>query len=248
MWFSIDYGFNNKLIALQWKDLHLQLQTEIWFSKVSSKIVTLEHDEIPAERKLSLLLNSLNNLLLIKAVNKTLPTSNKDILSCISSIFDPLGILASATYEPRLIIQELWKHRRNKWKATLHELPTIEIPRWYSFKFPGESALELHVFADASSCAYGAVPNLRFKSSSEFKCSFMIDKSRNTQIKENSLSITKLELQVAFTVSKIKDNGGTQRKSYQWIPLARLENCIELFAQRLFKFWSIRYSLCQWNS
>ena len=149
-------------------------------------------------------MNSLNNLLLIKAVNKTLPTSNRDILSCISSIFDPLGILAPATYKPRLIIQELWKHRRNKWKATLHELPTIEIPRWYSFKFPGESALELHAFADASSCAYGAVPYLRFKSSSEFKCSFMIDKSRIAQIKENSLSITKLELQVAFTVSKIK--------------------------------------------
>ena len=75
------------------------------------------------------------------------------------------------TLEPKLIIPELWKrkldwdeelppdlkHRWNNWKATLHELSSIEILRWYGFKFPEKSALELHVFGDAPSCAYGAV-------------------------------------------------------------------------------------------
>ena len=127
-------------------------------------------------------------------------------------------MLAPATLEPKLIIQELWKrkldwdeelppdlkHRWNDWKATLHQLPSIETPRWYGFKFSEKSILELHVFADASSCAYGAVAYLRFKSNSEFKCSFVIGKSRIAPFKENSLSIPKLELQVAVTTSRIK--------------------------------------------
>ena len=117
-------------------------------SEVSSKIVNLKLDEIPIERALSLLWNPLNDLLQIKAVNKTLPTSKRGIFSFISSIFDPLGRLAPAILEPKLMIQDLWKrkldwdeelppdlkHRWDDWKATLHELPSVEIPRWFGFK------------------------------------------------------------------------------------------------------------------
>ena len=62
----------------------------------------------------------------------------------------------------------------------------------------------MHVFADASSCAYDAVAHSRFKSNSEFKCSFVIGKSRIAPIKENPLSIPKLELQAALTATRIK--------------------------------------------
>ena len=62
----------------------------------------------------------------------------------------------------------------------------------------------MHVFADVSSCAYGAVAYLRFKSNSEFKCSFVIGKSIIAPIKGNSLNMPKLELQAAFTASRIK--------------------------------------------
>ena len=80
-------------------------------SEVSSKIVKLEPGEIPTERALGSLWNPLNDLLQIKAVNKTLPTSKRGILSFISSIFDPLGMSASATLESTLLIQELWKQK-----------------------------------------------------------------------------------------------------------------------------------------
>ena len=80
-------------------------------SEVSSKIVNLELDEIPIERALGLLWNPLNDLLQIKAVNKTLPTSKRGVFSFISSIFDPLGMLAPATLKPKPIIQELWKRK-----------------------------------------------------------------------------------------------------------------------------------------
>ena len=72
------------------------------------------------------------------------------------------------------------------------------------FKFPEESTLELHVFADASNCAHGALAYLRFKRSSGFKWNFVISKSRIAPIKENSLSIPKLETHTAVTASRIK--------------------------------------------
>lgn len=71
-------------------------------------------------------------------------------------------------------------------------------------KFPGKSAVELHVFADVSCCGYGAVVYLRFKKSSEFKCTFVIGKLRIVSVKKNSFSIPKLELQVAVTASRTK--------------------------------------------
>ena len=114
-------------------------------------------------------------------------------------------MLAPATLASKLIIQELWKqklecdeelptnlrHWGDKWQPTLHELTLIEIPRWYSLKFLGESAVELHVFPDASGCACGAAVYLRFKSSSEFEWSFVIGKLRIAPVKENSFNMPK---------------------------------------------------------
>ena len=42
------------------------------------------------------------------------------------------------------------RHSWNNWKATLYELQSIKILRWYGFKFSRESAFELYVSADAS--------------------------------------------------------------------------------------------------
>lgn len=91
-----------------------------------------------------------------------------------------------------------------RWNAFLQELLSTEIRRRSSFKFPEESALALQFFGCASSCTYGAVACLGFKSNSEFKCSFVIGKSRIAPIKENPLTKPKLELQAAATASRIK--------------------------------------------
>ena len=56
----------------------------------------------------------------------------------------------------------------------------------------------------ALSCAYYAVAYLQFKSSREFKYSFVIGKLRIAPIKENSFSIQKLEPQTAVVPSRIK--------------------------------------------
>ena len=66
-------------------------------SEVSSKIVNFELGEIPLERALGLLQSLLKDLFQIKAVNKTLPTSKRGVLSFDNSIFDPLEMLDPAT-------------------------------------------------------------------------------------------------------------------------------------------------------
>ena len=92
------------------------------------------------------------------------------MLSFIGSIFDPLGILASALIEPKCIIQDLWKQSidwdhpipldiLDKWKTwedTLDSLTTIEIPRWYRYTSSSDTA-ELHAFSDSLSITYVAL-------------------------------------------------------------------------------------------
>ena len=73
-------------------------------SKISSKVVDLQLNDLPIEQALGLLLDPQKDVLQIKAVDKDLPVSKRGILSFISSIFDPLGMIAPAILEPKLII------------------------------------------------------------------------------------------------------------------------------------------------
>ena len=117
-----------------------------------------------------------------------------------------------------MIIQELWRHivdwddelpselkqRCGEWKKTLQDLPSMEIPRWYDIDFINEKSLQLHVFARPSNNAYGAVAYFRQAHEGNVKCSFISGKSRHAPIKQNSLTIPKLEFQAAVIASRIK--------------------------------------------
>ena len=73
--------------------------------------------------------------------------TKRGLLSFISSIYDPVGLVTPVTLEPKLIIQDLrrrqidWdvqlpddlKLRWTKWKQTLQFLEDVELPRWYGF-------------------------------------------------------------------------------------------------------------------
>ena len=80
----------------------------------------------------------------------------------------------------------------------------------------------MHVFADASNNAYGAVAYLRQAHEENVKCSFIFGKSRLPLIAQNSITIPKLELQAAVIASRIKlaileENREAISKIYLWI-------------------------------
>ena len=66
-----------------------------------------------------------------------------------------------------------------------------------------KSDIELHIYSDASSSAYGAVAY--FKSITSNKSVFVLSKSRLSPVKEKSLTTPRLELQAAVTVVRLKD-------------------------------------------
>ena len=138
---------------------------------VKSTDINLDLDEMPMEQALEVLWQPEKDILKIKSIKKKLPTNKREILSFISTIFDPLGFVTPAVLEPKLIMQELWKRNIewdedvpndlaqtwSTWQATPPNLNKIEIPRWYHTNLSAEESIELYVFVDASSVAYGAV-------------------------------------------------------------------------------------------
>ena len=67
--------------------------------------VNLKLNKIPLERALGILWNLGNNTIKVKAVIKSFPSSKRGLLSFISSVFDPLGLLTPSMREAKLILQ-----------------------------------------------------------------------------------------------------------------------------------------------
>ena len=100
--------------------------------------------------------------------------TKRSFLSRTSTLFDLLGFLSPYTIRARMILQEMWtsgitwdedlpselSRTAMAWFEELDELSEVKVPR--SLKNPGVVIdSQLHVFADASQEAYGAVAYLR---------------------------------------------------------------------------------------
>ncbi|XP_041968368.1 uncharacterized protein LOC121725422 isoform X4 [Aricia agestis] len=106
--------------------------------------------------------------------------SKRHILSVISQIFDPLGLVTPCVIEAKLIMQKLWIAKcewdddvpiniKNEWlnfANTLHNLNQLKIPRWISCVNSIKN--EIHTFSDASETAYGACVYIRSVDSNGF--------------------------------------------------------------------------------
>ena len=130
------------------------------------------------------------NLETFHTVNKFYHTIKRKIHSLLFLLFDLSGTLASVLLEAKLIVQELWRQnidcneeipkdlgiRIDKWKTQPCLLDNITIPRFHWFTNFWE--IEIHIFADASTLAYGAVSYYRIISYYVIMVSFIIGKSK----------------------------------------------------------------------
>ena len=96
------------------------------------------------------------------------------VLSLVSKIFDPIGLVAPFTVDARLLLKDIWRVTRQQrddelphdmvqrflvWSADLPKLENIKIP-WSYFSGPFDN-VELHIFGDSSQVSFSAVAFLR---------------------------------------------------------------------------------------
>ena len=145
--------------------------------------------------------------------------TQRTVLSFVSSVFDPVGLVAPYTVRARLLLKDIWKISGQSWDDELPEdirdkflgwhsglplLGQLTIPRCY-FTEPVDQ-IELHMFGDSSQDVFCAVGFLRARLASSHKTqtSFIFGKARVAPMK--ALSIPKLELQAALIATRLKDD------------------------------------------
>ena len=136
-------------------------------------------------------------------------TTKREVLQAISTLFDPLGLLAPVVLRAKLFLQHLWKENMT-WDAQLcdqqlhkwSELATDLIgavsfgtARRVTLDSPQISSFDLLCFCDASVSAYAAVVYLRSSDSNQPAVKLVFSKSRLAPKK--AVSVPRLELLAA---------------------------------------------------
>ncbi|CAH2096333.1 unnamed protein product [Euphydryas editha] len=127
------------------------------------------------------------------------------MLSIISQIYDPLGLLSPTIIISKILLQKLWLSRLdwdtpvphdieiiwNKFVLFLKRLNELNIPRYVMSGYTQYK--ELHIFTDASQSAYGACAYVRtYNHDSEIVVKLLCAKTKVAPLK--SISIPRLEL------------------------------------------------------
>ena len=126
----------------------------------------------------------------------TMLTTKHEILKWTSSIFNPLGLILPVTITAKLFLQSLWQQNLN-WHSQLNEDLSktwfdiaINITQATAMLFSCQcitmvtsTDLKLHIFTDASPCAYGVVAYLQQST----KLAILMSKSRAAPLKQYSL-------------------------------------------------------------
>ena len=144
--------------------------------------------------------------------------TNRDILSCTSKCYDPLGLLAPVVVPLKLMFQSMCKEKvdwdeplseeiNQQWQATTSQIKksgAVEISRCVLKNSPEDKIVstELHGFSDASKDAYGAVVYMRVeRESGKVDCNIIASKSRVAPLKGET--IPRLELLSALILARL---------------------------------------------
>ena len=179
--------------------------------------LNLELDRLPINRTLGLHWDAERDVFCFKTVPTNKPATKRGVLSTISTLFDPLGLLSPFVLPVKVLIQELWKEKVEwdekiegrhlqiwkQWTSSLPLIELIQVPRCYrNPDMANNCAVELHLFSDASEYAYSAVAYLRLcDDSGQVQCSFVFGKSRNAPLKRPT--IPRLELMASLMAVRV---------------------------------------------
>ena len=189
--------------------------------------IPTETKEIPSTEESSHVLglkwnHSSDTLVVSRGTNPEIKAkvTQRIVLSLVSSVYDPIGLVAPYTVKARLLLKDIWRLSGQQWDDDLppevvskfldwsEELPglsDIVIPRAY---FQGKvETLELHLFGDSSQDVFSAVAFLRAKvvkkeNQEQTQLAFVFGKARVAPMK--TLTIPKLELQASLLAARLR--------------------------------------------
>ena len=180
----------------------------------SKPMLNLDVDDLPVERTLGVVWDAESDVFQfkVKMESAAAETTKRHVLSKISTLYDPLGLVSPVTLFPKGIMQDLWRQidlewdspvptefekAWRSWRDQLHLIEQLRVPR--CIKFVGRSPLKitLHTFCDASTKGFGAVVYQRTTyNDNSVSIRLVMSKARVMPLK--FLSTPKGELQAAI--------------------------------------------------
>ncbi|CAB4019969.1 Hypothetical predicted protein [Paramuricea clavata] len=150
---------------------------------------------------------------------KNCEPTKRNIVSVVSSIYDPVGFLSPITIRLKILLQELHERKiswdepldvtsKSAWFKLVGELEKVEqmvFPRCFVVGVEEEvMSYSLHGFCDASVKAYAAVIYLKMETLHGVYVRFVTSKSRVSPLERQS--IPRLELLSALILARLIDN------------------------------------------
>lgn len=142
--------------------------------------------------------------------------TKRTLLSAISKVFDPLGLVSPFILMAKLIMQELWllgaswddqlseetlRHWK-QWYLQLHELDQLKVPRCFLPECGNVRNIEVHGFADASEKAYAGVIYIRIEmDNNQVQSNLLMSKTKVAPLKK--VTLPRLELMAALLTSRL---------------------------------------------
>ena len=210
-------GFN----LTKWVSNHRNVLKSIPESERAKEVKNMDlgQDQLPTETALGMTWYVETDDFGYRLAVKKHPHTRRGILSCVSSMYDPLGFISPALIPAKQIMQDLcrlqigWDDkiptevlaRWQNWLSDIPMLSSFNVSRCIkppNFGEPVET--QLHHFCDASESAYGTVSYLRLVNKhGDVHCQIVLGKARVAPLKQ--ISIPRLEL-TAATVAVRVDN------------------------------------------
>lgn len=145
--------------------------------------------------------------------------TKRAILSEITKMYDPLGLIAPFTILCKILMQKLWiadlewdnpvpEEIATEWENLKEQIPILlnfRLKRWIKFK--SDAKIELHGFADASEQAYGAQIYAKIIENDEIHSNIIAAKTRVTPLSKQS--IPRLELCAALLLAELMEKVAT---------------------------------------
>ena len=157
-----------------------------------------------------------DNLEVCRGMQKEIPVkiTQRAVLSHVSAVFDPLGIVSLFTIRMRLLLKSIWKENGQSWDKELNEENRHAFEKWASemiqvnqmvlkrtYFESGVNKVDLHIFSDASLEAMCMVAYLRKQDNGEV--TFVLGKCRVASIR--NMTVAKLEMQAALFGVRLRE-------------------------------------------